>query len=157
MQEIELVIQQIKRAISDSQSDLSDRNIVIDKVELEINSILKDAPSGAFELEWGPVKFGGGASVSENQVTKIKLSLVPVEIEYELLAPKIHDRLTRSLESLLATVDEANSTPPEFGFQMGSIELSFVITEKSEVKILGLGTKASSSESQRIILHLRPK
>ena len=137
--EIESLIRQIKQAVVDADSDLAERNISVEKVDIELNSVLKETPSGKFEFEWGPIKLGGGVTLSNNQISKVKLSISPQESELELMAPKVQKGLSAAIKQILTAVDHANSTSPTFDFQDGSVELTFVISEDAEIKVLGLG------------------
>ena len=153
--ELEDLIRQIKQAVVDAESDLKNRQISVEKIDLELNSILKEKPGGKFEFEWGPIKIGGGTDLTNDQVTKIKLTIAPEESELELMAPKIQKGLSAAIKLILDAVDHANATSPPFDFKNGSIDLSFGISTEAELKIMGLGVSALESETQKIVLHLK--
>lgn len=155
--EIASLVRQVKEAIVDADSDLIERNIAVEKVALELNLVQKATPSGKFEFEWGPIKIGGGATISNNQITKVKIAISPEDSELELMAPKVQKGLAAGIEQLLTVVDQASSISPPFEFENGSVELAFGVTEDAEIKVLGLGTTASESETQKIVLHLTSK
>lgn len=154
--EIQSIVQQIKTAIVDAEDELAERKVLIQKVDLEINSVLKESPGGKFEFDWGPIKLGGGTSLSNNQITKIKITISPQESELELMAPKVQEGLSAAIDQVLRVVDDATSNGPAFDFESGAIELSFGVSKDAEIKVMGLGTSASETETHKIVLHLEP-
>lgn len=155
MSSLEKIVCEIKEAIVAAEEKLDAHGIEVSKVELEIHSSFSEDPSAAVDLNIGPIKIGGGATYSKKNVTKVKLSLVPEKSELELMSP-VSDGLTNAIETIVKGIQFSAEQEPKFDLEEASAELSFTVSEKDEIKIIGIGASAESIEVHRLTLHFKP-
>lgn len=146
---IEETIRQIHTAINSVDSELDELDVVIEKIELEINATASCDLGGGFT--WGPIKVG--ANLTQTLVSKIKMNFKPSDDDVETMAPQVQQGLEEGLRLLINGVI-ASVESGRYGFVSGAVDVAFIIDDDAQIQIVGNGYDGSAEKTHRAVIHL---
>lgn len=163
--DIDQVIQRVKEAVVAVQLEQAARAadtgvaVEVERLELTLKAVAQRSGGGDISLRVPVIgqEFGGGVSVSRQELQTIELSLVPpAGVPKGIGNWDIKDELVGAILGIEEGVRKAAEVAPKFEFEAAAVELNMVVGREGSLSLVGKGS-AGHEATQTVKIYLKPR
>lgn len=124
------LVQEVKGAIADVQTDLEQEGLAIAKVDIEMQTTVTKEADGGFSFKIIDVE----GSVTKEDTKTLAISFTPRPQELELLAP-VEEELKQAITAIARASKEAAQSAPAFDLAEASCSFDLTISKHGKIKV----------------------